>query len=132
MYWVLGSLVSLCGLQCAGPSLVLISVFGFVCRGHGRAQTARTVGTTADMPHLGIAAARQIYAAPSVIGAVVALAWALVEASSSMGRTLVEPQSGRCLVQARARAECVDWSSVNGHRCGQRFSVIYGEPSGYR
>jgi hypothetical protein len=47
-----------------------------------------------DMPHLGIAAARQIYAAPSVIGAVVALAWALVEASSCMGRTLVVPRVG--------------------------------------
>jgi hypothetical protein len=56
------------------------------------------------MPHLGIAAAGQVYAAPSAKGAVVALAWALVESSSSMGRTL-EPHSGRCLVDARARAE---------------------------
>jgi hypothetical protein len=83
----IGSLAAMC--PCENGALDHTSTDSSIwiaCRGYGRAQLARTVGTTADMPHLGIAAARQIYAAPSVIGAVVALAWALVEASSCMGR----------------------------------------------
>jgi hypothetical protein len=52
MYRVLGSLVSLCGLLCAGPSLVLIAAFGLCVEAYGRAQTARTVGTTRPGCHV--------------------------------------------------------------------------------